>query len=282
MVKLLRVGPLGAERPVLGTDDGRWLDLRSVTADIDGAFLAADGIERARAAMASLPETDIAGERIGSPVCRPRQLLGVGLNYADHAAETGAAIPTSPIVFAKATSTMVGPDDDVVIPAGSTTTDYEVELAVIIGKPAHRLASIADAEAVIAGYAVANDVSERQLQIELGGGQWYLGKSCPTFNPVGPWLVPATDVADVGALSLQLSVNGEVRQSSNTSNLIFGVHDLVHRLSQHIELEPGDVINTGTPGGVALSGQFPYLQPGDVVELSIDGLGTQRQRMVSA
>lgn len=281
-MKLLRVGPLGSERPVLGTDDGRWLDLSPITDEIDGAFLASGGIDRARAAIATLSEIDIAGQRIGAPVARPRQLLGVGLNYADHAAETGAAIPTSPIVFAKATSTMVGPDDDVVIPAGSTTTDYEVELAVIIGRPAHRLASVADAAAVIAGYAVANDVSERELQIERGGGQWYLGKSCPTFNPVGPWLVPADDVADVGALSLQLSVNGEVRQSSSTSNLIFGVHDLVHRLSQHLELEPGDVINTGTPGGVALSGQFPYLRAGDVVELTIEGLGTQRQRMVDA
>jgi 2-keto-4-pentenoate hydratase/2-oxohepta-3-ene-1,7-dioic acid hydratase in catechol pathway len=203
------------------------------------------------------------------------------LNYADHAAETGAPIPERPIVFAKGTSTLIGPDDDVVVPPGSTTTDYEVELAVVVGAPAYRLGSPDEALAAVAGYAVANDVSERELQLQLGGGQWYLGKSCPAFNPLGPWLVPADEVPDPQALSLSLSVNGEVRQQSTTAQMIFGVAHVVWYLSQHLLLEPGDVINTGTPGGVALARpDHPYLRGGDVVELTVEGLGTQRQRVV--
>lgn len=280
-MKLARIGPLGEERPVAIDDDGVARDLSSITTDIDGAFLAGGGIARAREAVGSLPALDIDGLRVGSPVARPNQIACIGLNYADHAAETGAAIPERPIVFAKATSTLVGPNDDVVLPPGSTTTDYEVELAVIIGRRTSRLASPDDAAGAIAGYAVVNDVSERELQLQLGGGQWYLGKSCPTFNPLGPWLVPAEDVADPQALGLSLSVNGEVRQESSTAQMIFGVHHVVWFLSQHLLLEPGDVVNTGTPAGVAVGRpDEPYLRDGDVVELTVEGLGTQRQRVV--
>jgi len=282
-MNLLRIGPPGEERPAVRADDGRLLDLRPLTDDIDGAFLADRGIDRARDSLDRLPELpDAAGARIGPPVARPMAIVCIGLNYADHAAETGAAVPAEPVVFAKATSTLTGPDDPIVLPPGSTTTDYEVELAVVIGQRAHRLDSLDDAWAVIAGYAVANDVSERELQLQRGGGQWYLGKSCPTFNPLGPWLVPADQVPDPQALGLELRVNGEVRQSSTTGQMIFGVAHLVWYLSQHLLLEPGDVVNTGTPGGVALARpDTPYLRAGDVVELRIDGLGSQRQQVVA-
>lgn len=283
-MKLLRIGPPGLEVPVVQTVDGELRDLRPLTADIDGAFLADDGVARARDALATLPRLELdSGTRIGSPVVRGHAIVCIGLNYADHAAETGAALPAEPVVFAKATSTLAGPNDAIMIPPGSTTTDYEVELAVIIGRPAHRLESPDDAADVIAGYAIANDVSERELQLVRGGGQWYLGKSCPTFNPLGPWLVPADDVPDPQALSLELSVNGEVRQSSTTAQMIFGVAHIVWYLSQHLHLEPGDVINTGTPGGVALARpDLPYLRAGDVVDLSIEGLGQQRQAIIAS
>ena len=280
-MKLLRVGPAGEERPVLLDGDGRHRDLRPITDDIDGAFLAGGGIERAR--TADLPGTSIDGERIGPPVAGTKALICIGLNYADHAAETGAEPPTSPVVFSKGLNTIVGPDDDVCIPPDSTMTDYEVELAVVIGQPAYRLGSADEAAGVIAGYTIANDVSERQFQLTRGGGQWYLGKSCPTFNPLGPWLVTPDEVPDPQALALELRVNGEVRQQSDTGQMIFGVFELVHYLSQHLRLEPGDVIDTGTPAGVALGREdLAYLQPGDVIEATIEGLGTQRQRCRAA
>lgn len=283
-MQLLRIGSPGLEVPAAQTDEGELRDLRPLTADIDGAFLAADGIARAREALDTLPPLEVdSAMRIGSPVARGHAIVCIGLNYADHAAETGAAVPAEPVVFAKATSTLAGPNDPIVIPPGSTTTDYEVELAVIIGQRAHRLESPDDAAGVIAGYAIANDVSERELQLVRGGGQWYLGKSCPTFNPLGPWLVPADDVPDPQTLALELRVNGDVRQSSSTDQMIFGVAHLVWYLSQHLYLEPGDVINTGTPGGVALARpDLPYLRAGDVVELSIEGLGQQRQAIVAS
>lgn len=283
-MNLLRIGPPGREVPAARAADGELRDLRPLTADIDGAFLADRGIERARDALATLPVLEVdASTRIGAPIARPNAIACIGLNYADHAAETGALVPAEPVVFAKATSTLTGPNDPIRLPPGSTTTDYEVELAVVIGRAAHRLASPDDALSVVAGYAIANDVSERELQLERGGGQWYLGKSCPTFNPLGPWLVPAEDVPDPQALALTLRVNGEVRQSSTTGQMIFGVAHLVWYLSQHLHLEPGDVINTGTPAGVALGRPgTPYLQGGDVVELSIEGLGDQRQEVVTS
>jgi 2-keto-4-pentenoate hydratase/2-oxohepta-3-ene-1,7-dioic acid hydratase in catechol pathway len=283
-VNLLRIGPSGREVPAARTADGELRDLRPLTTDIDGAFLADRGVERARDALATLPVLEVeAGTRIGAPIARPSAIVCIGLNYADHATETGAPVPAEPVVFAKATSTLTGPNDPILLPPGSTTTDYEVELAVVIGRAAHRLASPDEALAVVAGYAIANDVSERELQLERGGGQWYLGKSCPTFNPLGPWLVPAEDVPDLQALALTLRVNGELRQSSSTGQMIFGVAHLVWYLSQHLHLEPGDVINTGTPAGVALGRPgTPYLQAGDVVEVSIEGLGTQRQEVVAS
>ncbi|KAB8172905.1 fumarylacetoacetate hydrolase family protein [Microbispora catharanthi] len=282
-MKLLRVGPVGEERPCVLAPDGRVFDLSSLTADIDGAFLSEGGVERVRSALAEggLPE---AGpyERVGAPVARPGKIICIGLNYSDHAEETGAAIPAEPVVFMKASNTMVGPDDEVLVPRRSVKTDYEVELAVILGRTARYLESPEAAAEVIAGYAIANDVSEREFQNERGG-QWDKGKSCETFNPLGPWLVTADEVGDPQALGLRLWVNGELRQNGNTKNQIFGVHHVIWYLSQFMVLEAGDVVNTGTPAGVALGrGPQAYLREGDVVELEIDGLGRQRQRMGQA
>jgi len=280
-------------------DDGRIFDLTGVTNDIDGAFLSTEPVERVRAAHAAgdLPElagasgttaaaqdADEAGldARFGAPVARPGKIVCVGLNYSDHAAETNTPPPAEPVVFFKASNTLVGPTDTVLIPRLSVKTDYEVELAIVIGKTARYLASPADASAVIAGFAVANDVSEREFQIERGG-QWDKGKSCETFNPLGPWLVPAAEISDPQALGLRLWVNGELRQNGNTSNMIFGINHIIWYLSQFMVLEPGDLINTGTPAGVGLgANDFAYLREGDVVELEIDQLGRQRQVMGQA
>ncbi|MEU2284920.1 fumarylacetoacetate hydrolase family protein [Streptomyces sp. NPDC013178] len=278
-MKLLRVGAPGEERPAVRTDDGRLLDLSSVASDIDGAFLASDGVDRARAAIAqgALPELDAEGLRIGAPVARPGKVVCVGLNYRDHAAETGAAIPPRPVVFMKDPGTVVGPYDEVLIPRGSVKTDWEVELAVVIGRRARYLDGPAAANAVIAGYAVSHDVSEREFQLEYSP-QWDLGKSCETFNPLGPWLVTADEAGDPQNLGLHLSVNGVKRQDGHTSDMIFPVDHIVAYLSQYMVLEPGDVINTGTPAGVALGlPGTPFLRAGDTVELSVDGLGSQRQ-----
>jgi len=261
------------------TVDGRLLDLSGLTGDIDGAFLASDGVGRVRTALeaGSLPALETAGVRIGAPLARPGKVVCVGLNYRDHAEETGAAIPERPVVFMKDPGTVVGPNDQVLVPRGSVKTDWEVELAVVIGRRARYLDSPADAAAVIAGYTISNDVSEREFQLEYSS-QWDLGKSCETFNPLGPMLVTSDEVGDPQSLGLRLSVNGTLRQSGSTKNMIFGVAHLVWYLSQYLVLEPGDVINTGTPAGVALGlPDHPYLRPGDVVELEIDGLGSQRQ-----
>ncbi len=278
-MKLLRVGPPGEERPAVCTDDGRLLDLSSVAADIDGAFLAGDGVERARAAVAagSLPQLEADGLRIGAPLARPGKVVCIGLNYRDHAAETGAPIPPRPVVFMKDPGTVVGPYDEVRIPRGSVKTDWEVELAVVIGRRARYLDGPQDARAVIAGYTISHDVSEREFQLEYSS-QWDLGKSCETFNPLGPWLVTADEVDDPQNLGLHLSVNGVRRQDGRTGDMIFPVDHIVSYLSRYMVLEPGDVINTGTPAGVALGlPGTPYLRPGDTVELSVDGLGGQRQ-----
>lgn len=277
-MRLLRVGEPGAERPaVLDADDTAY-DLGGLTADIDGAFLATGGVARVRAALAegSLPRLDLTGQRIGSPVARPGKVVCIGLNYADHAAETATPPPAEPVVFLKAANTVVGPNDTVLIPRTSVKTDYEVELAVVIGATARYLDSAARADDVIAGYAIADDVTERAFQHERGG-QWDKGKSCETFNPLGPWLVTADEVPDPQALGMRLSVNGEPRQQGSTANMIFGVREVVRYLSHFMVLEPGDVINTGTPAGVAFgANDFPYLRAGDVVEAEIDGLGRQR------
>lgn len=277
------MGPRGGERPVLRVD-GVCYDLSPVTRDIDPDFFAADGIARARRAYdaGGLSEVDIEGERIGAPVARPGVIACIGMNYAAHAAESGSAPPTEPVLFYKAPNTLVGPEDDILIPRGSAKTDWEVELAIVIGKRARYLDSPAQAREYIAGYAVSNDVSERAFQIEVSGGQWSKGKSCETFNPLGPWLVTADEVADPQALQLRSWVNGEPRQDSSTADMVFGVDHLIWHLSQFTVLDPGDIVNTGTPQGVALSGRFGYLRAGDVVEIEIDGLGRQRSGCVDA
>ncbi|SEM19349.1 fumarylacetoacetate hydrolase family protein [Streptacidiphilus jiangxiensis] len=289
-MKLLRIGAPGAERPALleTAADGhpRYLDLTGVTPDIDGPFLASGGLDRVRAALAegSLPELapPAAGRRLGAPVARPGKVVCIGLNYRDHAEETGAAIPNRPVVFMKDPGTVVGPYDQVLIPRGSAKTDWEVELAVVIGRRARYLASREEALACVAGYAISNDVSEREFQLEFSS-QWDLGKSCETFNPLGPWLVTADEVGDPQDLGLRLAVDGVPRQDGHTKNMIFDVAEIVRYLSQYLVLEPGDVINTGTPAGVALGlPDQPYLRPGQRVELAIDHLGTQRQTFASA
>lgn len=282
-VDLLRLGPLGQEQPV-ARHDGRHFDLRTLTADVDGAFLAADGIERARAEIRAGRLPEVAGAeslRVGPPVSRPGAVLCIGQNYAAHAAESGSPPPQVPILFFKHPNTLVGPDDDVVIPPGAHRVDWEVELAVVIGRRAAYLSSPADAAAHIAGFTVSNDVSERDYQLEHSGGQWSKGKCCATFNPLGPALVPYAEVPDVHDLRLRSSVNGQERQNSSTADMIFDVETIVWHLSQYLVLDPGDVINTGTPQGVALSGRFPYLHAGDTMEIGIESLGDQRQRLVA-
>jgi len=277
-MRLLRMGPAGSERPAVIDTDGVTYDLTPLTADIDGAFLAGDGVERTRAALAdgALPQIDPAGQRTGAPLARPGKVVCVGLNYVDHAEETATPAPAEPVVFMKAANTVVGPEDTVLIPRTSIKTDYEIELAVIIGRTARYLDSPDAAVEVIAGYTISDDVSERSFQHERGG-QWDKGKSCETFNPLGPWLVTPEETGDPQDLALRLRVNGELRQDGHTKNMIFGVRHIVWYLSQFMVLEPGDVINTGTPAGVAFgANDFPYLRAGDVVETEIDRLGRQR------
>ncbi len=282
-MELLRLGAVGEERPYVRAADGTVHDLSPLTADIDGAFLAADGIARTRAALEAgeLPVADTEGLRVGAPIARPGAVVCIGQNYAAHAAESGAEPPKQPIVFFKHPNTVVGAYDDVLVPRGSAKTDWEVELAVVIGKEARYVETDEDALACIAGYAVSNDVSERAFQIEVSGGQWSKGKCCETFNPLGPSLVPADEV-DPTNLNLRSWVNGESRQDSNTQDMIFSVAALIRDLSQYMVLSPGDIVNTGTPEGVALSGRFPYLSPGDTMELEIDGLGRQKQSLGKA
>jgi 2-keto-4-pentenoate hydratase/2-oxohepta-3-ene-1,7-dioic acid hydratase in catechol pathway len=279
----MRVGAPGAERPVVLDDDDNAYGLSGLTRDIDGAFLAGGGIAGVREALAKgeLPVERISGERIGAPIARPQAVVCVGMNYAAHAAESGAAPPERPVIFFKHPNTVVGPNDDVLVPRGAEKVDWEVELGVVIGKRARYLESPEQALDHVAGYVVSNDVSERALQLELSGGQWGKGKCCETFNPLGPWLVPADEV-DPQALGLRSWVNGEIRQDSTTADMVFSVATLIHDISQYMVLEPGDLLNTGTPQGVALSGRFPYLSVDDVMEIEIDGLGRQRQVLVKA
>jgi 2-keto-4-pentenoate hydratase/2-oxohepta-3-ene-1,7-dioic acid hydratase in catechol pathway len=282
-MKLMRIGLVGAERPVV-LDGDQALDASSLVTDFDRTWWTNGGPERLAAARSEgrLPQADIDGQRIGAPVARPGKVVCIGLNYRDHAAETGAAIPKEPIIFMKGPDTVIGPNDTVLIPRKSIKTDWEVELAVIIGSPARYLDAPTDAWSVIGGYAIANDVSEREFQLERGG-QWDKGKSCETFNPLGPWLVTSDEIEDPHALRMGLLVNGEIRQNGSTANMIFGVDHVIWYLSQFMVLEPGDVINTGTPAGVALGlPDHPYLRSGDVMELWIDGLGRQRQDLGAA
>jgi 2-keto-4-pentenoate hydratase/2-oxohepta-3-ene-1,7-dioic acid hydratase in catechol pathway len=285
-MKLLRVGTTGAERPALLDAEGVLRDLSGVVPDIDGALLADDaalGRIRTAAEAGELPVLDADGLRVGPPVARIGKVVCIGLNYHDHAKETGAEPPAEPVIFFKAADTVVGPHDTVLVPRGSVKTDWEVELAVVIGRTARYLGSHEEALAHVAGYAVAHDVSEREFQIERGG-TWDKGKNCETFNPLGPWLVTADEVPDPQGLGLKLWVNGELRQDGSTSDQIFPVAEVVRYVSQFMTLYPGDVINTGTPAGVALGmpEPKPFLRAGDVVELEIDGLGRQRQEFKPA
>jgi 2-keto-4-pentenoate hydratase/2-oxohepta-3-ene-1,7-dioic acid hydratase in catechol pathway len=292
-VKLLRYGPSGQERPAVLAGGTTAVDVGDALAatfgHADTPFLAHDRSVRldeladlvARRGPGTR-EVDLDGVRIGPPLARPGKIVCIGLNYADHARESGATAPAEPIVFMKAPNTVVGPDDDVLVPPGSTKTDWEVELGVVIGRTARYLPDEDAADDVIAGYVVSNDVSERHYQLERGG-QWVKGKSCETFNPLGPWLVTADEVPDPQRLRLTLSLNGQVAQDGSTADMIFGVRHVVHYLSQFMVLEPGDVINTGTPAGVGMGRTPPrYLTDGDVLELEIEGLGRQRQNVRQA
>ncbi|WP_313362731.1 fumarylacetoacetate hydrolase family protein [Microbacterium sp.] len=281
-MKFARLGTPGAEIPVLLEGD-RYLDLRPVTSDVNGDFLAGDFVARVAAARdaGELPELpDAATMRIGAPIARPSAVICIGMNYAAHAAESGSEPPTIPIIFLKTPNTVVGPNDAVTIPRGSEKTDWEVELGIVIGTRTAYLDSPEESMAHVAGFVAANDVSERDFQMAVSGGQWSKGKIAFGFNPTGPWLVTPDEV-DHQALGLRSFVNGEPRQDSNTSDMIFTVEQIVHHLSQYVTLEPGDLILTGTPQGVALSGKYPYLAAGDVVEIEIDGLGRQRQDFVA-
>lgn len=282
-MRFQRRGDAGSEVPVL-VDGERFYDLRSLTADVNGAFFESDGPARAARALASgsLPELDGAADlRVGAPIARPQAVLCIGQNYAAHAAESGAATPTIPILFFKHPNTVVGPFDDVVVPPRAEKVDWEVELGVVIGRRASYLASPEEALDYVAGYVVSNDVSEREWQIDESGGQWSKGKAAATFNPVGPTLVTGDEVGDPQNLRLWSRVNGEPRQDSNTADMVFTVAQIVHHLSQYMVLEPGDLVNTGTPEGVAMSGRFPYLVPGDSMELGIERLDAQRQMVVA-
>ncbi|MFB7249840.1 fumarylacetoacetate hydrolase family protein [Microbacterium sp. NPDC056234] len=281
-MKFARLGAPGSEIPVL-VDGDRHLDLRPVTSDVDGDFLSSDFRARVSSALDAGELTELAGAaelRIGAPIARPSAVVCIGQNYAAHARESGAEPPTIPIMFLKTPNTVVGPNDTVTIPRGSEKTDWEVELGIVIGERAAYLDSPEQADAHIAGYVVANDVSERAFQMEVSGGQWSKGKIAFGFNPTGPWLVTPDEV-DVDELRLRSWVNGEPRQDSNTNDMIFDVRTIVHHLSQYVTLEPGDLILTGTPQGVAFGGKFPYLTAGDVVEIEIEGLGRQRQEFVA-
>ena len=277
-MKLIRFGTRGDEKPGLVMADGSIRDCSAHVADYDHGFFADGGLERLRAVAAradTLPAAP-ADVRVGAPIARPRNIFAIGLNYSDHAREMGDAIPVEPILFMKATSAVCGPYDPILIPRGSEKTDWEVELAIVIGRDARYLASKEAARGVIAGYCLANDVSERAFQIERGG-QWSKGKSSENFLPLGPWLVTADEVPQPQSLGLTLDVNGTRRQTGHSSTMIFDVWHIVHYVSQFLLLEAGDLVITGTPPGVGMGCKPPeYLKVGDVVTLSIDGLGCQR------
>ena len=284
-MKLLRYGPPGGERPaVVARGSDRALDAASITGDYDPDFLADGGLSTLADALeaGALPPIDVDGVRLGPPMRRPGKIVCIGLNYRDHAAEADMEIPGEPIIFMKAPNTVIGPGDDICIPRSSTKTDWEVELGVIIGRTASYLESPDVALGHVAGYCVVNDVSEREFQLERGG-QWDKGKSCDTFNPMGPWIVTTDEVADPQDLGMWLDVDGRREQSGHTSDMIFSVAHVVWYVSQFMTLEPGDLVNTGTPAGVG-SGKRPprFLRAGQEVRLGIEGLGEQRNRTVAA
>jgi 2-keto-4-pentenoate hydratase/2-oxohepta-3-ene-1,7-dioic acid hydratase in catechol pathway len=284
-MKLVRLGPVGREVPgVMVGDPPELFDARSVTPDYDTDFFAASGLDRLREAVeaGALRRLEAAGLRIAAPLRRPGKIVCIGLNYRQHAYESGMEIPSEPVVFMKASNTIVGPNDDVIIPRTSRKTDWEVELAVVIGSTTSYLDDPSEASARIAGYAISNDVSEREFQLERGG-QWDKGKSCATFNPLGPWIATTDEVGDPQQLDMYLDLNGERLQRANTSDMIFPVDYLIWYLSKFMVLDPGDIINTGTPAGVGLGLRPPrYLVPGDRLDLGISGLGAQRTCAVAA
>jgi 2-keto-4-pentenoate hydratase/2-oxohepta-3-ene-1,7-dioic acid hydratase in catechol pathway len=281
-MKLIRFGNKGSEKPGIVDNDNKRRDASGLFNDWNNEFFESDGLQKLKAAdIASLPLVAEA-DRWAAPMARPGKVVCIGLNYSDHAAESNMPIPKEPIVFMKASNTVVGAYDNIIIPRKSKKTDWEVELAFIIGKETRYLDTVESAKGFIAGYAVANDVSEREFQIERGG-QWTKGKSCDNFSPLGPYLVTADEIIDPQNLSLTLSVNGKQMQNGNTDKMIFTVYYIVHYLSQFMTLEAGDVILTGTPPGVALGMKEPqYLKEGDTVELSIEQLGTQKQICINA
>ena len=280
-MKLIRFGPAGAERPGLQLASGRRIDAAAFGSDYDEAFFGGNGLERLELwASENAERAPILadGVRLGPPLCRPSKIVCVGLNYRDHALESGMAVPSEPVIFMKATSAIIGPNDDVTIPRGSTKTDWEVELAIVIGRRASYVAE-PDALDHVAGYVLHNDYSERAFQLERGG-QWVKGKSCDSFAPLGPFIATPDEIPDVHNLALWLTVNGERKQNGSTRDLVFNVPVLVSYISHFMTLLPGDVISTGTPAGVA-GGHRPvrFLQDGDVVALGIDGLGESAQRL---
>ena len=281
---LMRIGAIGAERPVVRVNDGHYIDVSDIVPDFDEGFFASGGISRLQTVVSDRISkgdlTPFTGERIGAPIARPHQILCIGLNFSDHAAETGQQVPVEPILFTKSPNTLIGPNDEVRKPRGSTKLDWEVELGIVIGKRTSYLNSVDEARESIAGYVVVNDVSERAFQIERGG-QWSKGKSAETFNPAGPWLVTCDEVQNVLQLGMWLDVNGVRRQTGSTATMVFDPYFIVHYLSQFLVLEPGDLINTGTPPGVGMGFTPPiWLQEGDVMRLGIDGLGEQQQTVI--
>lgn len=279
-MKLLRYGLTGQEKPAILAADGSIRDLSSVIPDISGTVLSSTSLQQLRTLDPSTLPVVPGQPRLGPCVAGVGKFICIGLNYSDHAAETGATVPSEPVVFMKATSSIIGPDDDVVIPRGSEKTDWEVELGVVIGTTAKYVRE-ADALSHIAGYCVVNDLSERAFQLE-GTGQWVKGKSADTFGPIGPWLVTADEVADPQDLTLWLSVDGHEYQRGSTRTMVFGVAFLISYLSRFMSLQPGDVISTGTPPGVGLGQKPPkYLRAGNTIRLGIDGLGNQTQHVIA-
>ena len=284
-MRLIRFGPVGDEKPGVMDSDGSRRDLSAHFEDWNRAFFGSSAVKRLGEILQrdaeSLPAVPKSA-RWAAPVTRPGKVICIGLNYSDHAAESGMPIPAEPIVFLKASNTVIGPYDDLQIPRGSEKTDWEVELGVVIGQQARYLASVEAAQLHIAGYCLSHDVSERAFQLERGG-QWTKGKSCDTFNPLGPWLATPDEIENPNALNMKLWVNGELRQNGTTAKMIFNPAFLVHYLSQFMTLEPGDLISTGTPPGVGLGMKPPkYLKVDDTVELEIDRLGRQKQTCVSS
>lgn len=283
-MRLIRIGAIGSERPGAMSDDEHYIDLSDVVRDFDEEFFRSGKLSQlnsiVRERIAAGLARPIGISRFGAPIARPHQILCIGLNYRDHAAETGQAVPTEPIVFNKAPNTLTGPNDDLIIPKDSTKTDWEVELGIVIGKHSLYLPDEAAAAESIAGYVLVNDVSEREWQLERGG-QWMKGKSAPTFNPVGPYLVTPDEIPDVLQLKMTLDIDGVRRQNGSTSTMLFSPTFIVHYVSQFLALEPGDLINTGTPPGVGMGSKPPiFLKGGETMVLTVSHLGTQTQHVL--